>query len=57
MYYSGTSLLRTPSRQHEVSLTKEMSLFQRIFSTLLYVAGTAGSALIREVSLIRRSTT
>ena len=34
-----------------------MSLFQRLFGTLLYVAGTTGSVLIREVSLIQRSLT
>ena len=32
-----------------------MSLFQRFFSTLLYVAGTTSSDLIRKVSLIQRS--
>ena len=37
--YSGTSV----------------SLFQKLFSTRLYVAGTTDSVLIREVSLIRRS--
>ena len=35
-------------------LIKKVSLFQRLFSTLLYVAGTTGSVLIREVSLIQR---
>ena len=37
-------------------LIKKVSLFQRMFSTLLYVhvAGTTGSVLIREVSLIQR---
>ena len=29
-------------------LIKEVSLFQRLLSTLLYVAGTTGSVLIRE---------
>ena len=31
------------------------SLFQRLFSTLLYVAGTTGSVLIRAVYLIQSS--
>ena len=53
--YGGTSLLRTPSGPHEASLIKEVSLFQRLFCALLYVAGTTGSVLIKEVSLIRRS--
>ena len=55
---SGTSLLQTPLGPHEVSwLKKEVSLFQRLFSTHLYVyvGGTTGSVLIRGVSLIRRS--
>ena len=34
-----------------------VSLFQRLFGTLLYVAGTTGSVLIKEVSLIQRSLT
>ena len=37
------------SGPHEVSI-KEVSLFQRLFS--IYIAGTAGSVLIREVSAI-----
>ena len=36
-------------------LIKEVSLCQRSFCTLLYVAGTTGSVRIREVSLFRRS--
>ena len=32
-----------------------MSLFKGLFSTLLYVARTTGSVLIREVYLIQRS--
>ena len=55
--YSGTSLIRTSSSSgpHEVFwLVKEVSLFQRLFSTLLYVAATTGSVLIREVSLTIR---
>ena len=36
-------------------LIKEVSLFQRLFCVLLYVAGTTGSVLIREVSLFQRS--
>ena len=40
---------------HMKCLIKEdVSLFQRLLSTLLYVAGTTGSVLIREVSLIER---
>ena len=35
-------------------LIKEVSLFQRLFCTFLYVAGTICSVLIREVSLFRR---
>ena len=33
----------------------KVSLFQRLFCTLLYVAETIGSVLIREMSLFRRS--
>ena len=33
----------------------EVSLFQRLLCTLLYVAGITGSVLIREVSLFQRS--
>ena len=38
-------------------LVKEVFLFQRLLSTLVYVAGTTGrhGVLIREVSLVRRS--
>ena len=36
-------------------LIKEVSLFEGLFCTLLYVAGTTGSILIREVFLFRRS--
>ena len=44
------------SGAHEMSwLMRGVSLFQRMFSTLLYVAGIMGSVLIREVSLIRSS--
>ena len=35
-------------------LIKEVSQIQRLFSTLLYVAGIRGSVLIREVSSIQR---
>ena len=45
----------TPTIACTVSLIKEVSLFQRLFSTLFYmchVAGTTGNVLIREVSLI-----
>ena len=48
--YSRTSLLWTPSGPRE-----EVSSFQRLSSILFYVAGTTGSVLIREVSLIQRS--
>ena len=36
--YSGTSLLQT-------RLEREVSLIQRLFSTLLYLAGTTGSVV------------
>ena len=34
---------------------RELSLFQRLFRTLLHVVGTVDSVLIREVSLFQRS--
>ena len=56
---SGTSVLWTLSGSREVRvLIKEVSSFQKLFSTLLHVAGTTGSACpdhCREVSLIRMS--
>ena len=45
------SVADTLSGPHElVSWLKEVSSFQTSFSTLLYVAGTTGSVLIKEVS-------
>ena len=55
--YGGTSLLWTPSGPHEVSLIKEVSLFQRLFCALLYVAGTTGSVLNSEVLIKQRGST
>ena len=52
--YSGTSLLWTPLGPHKVSWLKRCPYFQRLFCMLLCVAETAGSVLIREVSLFRR---
>ena len=53
-YYSGISLLRTPSGLH-VSWLKRCPYFRGLFVHFFYVAGTTGSVLIRQVSLYRRS--
>ena len=59
--HSVISLLQTPLAPHEVSLIKEVSLFQRVLSMYMYmymyIAGTTGSILIREMSLFRRTLT
>ena len=50
--YSGTSLLQTPLGPQEVSWLEGCPVF---FCSHVYVAGTMDSALIKEVSLFRRS--
>ena len=54
--YSGTSLLQTPLGPHEVSRLKRCPYFRRHFvHSSMYIAGTTGSVLIREVSLFQWS--
>ena len=45
--YSGISLFRTPLGEHKVSWLKEVSSFQGLFYTLLYVTGTVHGVLIK----------
>ena len=55
MYYSRTSPLQTFLGQLKVSCLKEVSSFHVQFCTLLYVAGTVHSVLIKGDVLISRA--
>ena len=56
MYYSRTSLLRTPLGPHKASLLKRCPYFRgNLVHFSMYIGGTEDRVLIIEVSLFQRS--
>ena len=53
MYYSGTSLIRTPSGQTKVSLIERGVLNSEVVKYTNVAFGTDESVLFRELSLIQ----